>query len=174
MVVRGYKAFHNDMTNQVGMQFEENKTYIAPLPIMENYKGNGYHFAKNLEDTLCFVKNEDVEIKVAEVTGYGVVREYEYDYYGYYDLYCAEKLKVERILTREEVLQLIMKKHELAVERFVSYYILTPSEIEFFKKRYASMIKILRAIAYYREGDKQVYERQYIKRQFPVNTNNGD
>lgn len=100
MVVKGYKAFCHDMTNQVGMKFEENETYIAPLPIKENYKGNGYHFASRIEDTVAFVMNENLEIKVAEVTGSGIVCTYDLEYYGYYDLHCAEKLKVEKILTR--------------------------------------------------------------------------
>lgn len=166
MIIKGYKAFYNDMTNQVGMHFEEGETYIASLPIKENYKGNGYHFAKNLEDTLCFVDDKDLEIKVAEVTGSGIICQYEYDYYGYYDLYCAEKIKIDKILTREEVLNTILDKFEFSAERFVKYYKLTVEEIGLFKKHYSYSVGVLDSIAYYQENDKSVYERKYMKKRY--------
>ena len=67
-----------------------------------------------------------------------------------------------------------MKKHEFAVERFVQYYLLTEEEIALFKDKYSSSIKILQAIAYYREGDKEIYKRPYIKGRNWLNTNSGD
>lgn len=163
MKVKGYKAFNEDMTNRYGMFFEEGVLYIASPPIKIKFEGNGYHFAKRLEDTLRYVDGMDAEIKIAEVTAGGKIIEFEDDIYGYYELYVAEKIRVDKILTREEIIEEMLEKNPVFVERFIQGFKLSVEECDLFRKQFSSSIGVLNSIAYYQEGDKDVYNRRYIK-----------
>lgn len=163
MKIKGYKAFNEDMTNRYGMFFEEGVTYIASPPIKIKFEGNGYHFAKRLEDTLRYVDGMNEEIKIAEVTASGEIIEFEDEVYGYYELYVAEKLRVDKILTREEIIEEMLNKNPIFVERFIQGFKLSIEECQLFKTRFSSSKGVLDSIAYYQYGDKEVYNRKYIK-----------
>ena len=53
-----------------------------------------------------------------------------------------------------------MNKDTESVIRFVSGYRLTPEEIEMFKIRYCDEERIIKAIMYYQENDKTVYNNK--------------
>lgn len=162
-IIRGYKAFNKDMTNRYNLPFEEGKTYIAHGPLVFGNKGNGFHFCERLEDTLRYFPAMEEEIKIASVTSYDEVREYWDDYYGYYDMYSARKISIDKILTREEIINKYLDLYEERVERFLSGYRLTGKEIELFRSKYQNSKKIQLALSYYQENDEDAYNRIYQK-----------
>ena len=157
-MIFGYKSFDENYKNIAGMKMVEGKTYHTDGKIKYGIKGNGYHFAKNLEDTLRFQLKNDrnlVNPIIAKVIGSGKIIEADDDYYGYYDLYVAENIMVEKFLTRDEVLEYALKLPDKRMERFVSLFRLTDDEIKLFKGKY---INVDKAILYYQKGILDVYK----------------
>ena len=127
MYIKGYKTFlkglktlENNLTLQVG------QTYHIDKPI--EFEHRGFHYCKRLEDTLHYFKNYETDIDICEVTGFGTVLERDHEYYGYYDIYVASDLKIERLLTKQEILimyrNLILNSvcSEQRIARFLTYY----------------------------------------------------
>lgn len=159
-MIKGYKAFYENMENRYGMRFEENKTYYAQGPLRFGNDGNGFHFCRRLEDTLRYFPAMEEKIQIAKVTSLGEYEIFNDEYYGYYDLYVTRELKIDKILTREEIIKMYLDMDTDRVIRFVSGYRLTPEEIELFKLRYSDDKKIIKAILYYQEGFKHIYNEQ--------------
>ena len=158
MVIKGYKAFNNDMTNRYGSKFEEGKIYEIDGPLSFGNKGNDLHFCENLEDTLKFF---DDDRKIAKVTCLGDYYKVDDEQQDYYDMYVTNKLRVDKILTRKEILDYILKEDVFyKVKRFLTFFKLTKEEIEYFKARYAKDKDIINAILYYQEGIKDIYEKE--------------
>ena len=160
MEVKGYKCFHNGLTNSYGRNFSIGQIYISSKILKFGNNGHGFHFCKNIEDTFRFFDTENKDVCVCEVTGSGKIIECNDEYNGYYNMYCAEKLKIERLLTREEVIHIGLNLNDIRVKRFISTFSLTEEEIQLFKEKYSNNIDILNAIAYYQENDKDVYFRR--------------
>lgn len=160
-IIRGYKAFNKDMTNRYNLPFEEGKTYIAHGPLAFGNKGNGFHFCKRLEDTLLYFPGMEEEIKIASVTSFGEVKEYWDDYYGYYDMYSARKLSIDKILTREEIINMYLDLWDERVVRFLAGFKLNEKEIELFRLKYPNNIKIQLAISYYQDDEENAYVKTY-------------
>ena len=169
-MLNGYKAFYNNMQNHYGMHFVEGETYSVEGPIEFGTKGNGFHFCKRLEDTLRYVPAMEEEVSIAEVTSLAEYVEHIDDYYAYYDLYVTRKLRIDRILSRKEIINMfLIDMDDDRIIRFVSGFKLTPEEIELFKLRYAENSHIIKAILYYQEGNKDVYNNlEKIKRRQKV------
>ena len=162
MVHKGYKAFNKNLTNRYGKQFEIGKTYTTTGKVIFGNNGNGFHFCTNVEDTLRYFDGVD-EINITEVTSTGDVDIYNDEYNGYYDMYSAQNITIDRIIERKELVEMFLTTitSEPRVFRFIQHFKLTEEEIEMFKLKYASSIKIMNAIRYYQEGQKDVYEKQY-------------
>ena len=161
-IIEGYKAFNKDMKNRYGYEFAEGKTYSVKGPLEFGTTGNGFHFCKRLEDTLRYfptINNE--EVKFAKVTSLDEAVEFYDEYYGYYDMYAARKIKIEKILTRKEIISMFLNTYEERVIRFLAGFRLTPEEKEIFRIKYLDSMKIQLAISYYQDGDKDAYSRQY-------------
>jgi hypothetical protein len=88
------------------------------------------------------------------------------DEQGYYDnYYAAKKLRIDKILTRKEILEYILKiNNEFRVINFLMYFKLTDEEIDYFIARYDKSIKILKAILYYQKGMKDIYNTEGLDR----------
>lgn len=135
----------------------EGNTYKVFGDIKYGLKGNGYHFAKNLEDTLRFqIKDDDnlVNPMIAKVIGDGKIIESSDEYYGYYDLYVAEMITIKKVLTRKEVIEYALNLSELRMQRFVSLFKLYDDEIKLFEGKYSNVDK---AILYYQKKVFDVY-----------------
>ena len=158
----GYKCFDKGLINRYGIKYEVGKLYHCDGQITFGNNGNGFHVCKRLEDTLRYFDAMNKEIDIAKVKCYGKYEEYEDDYNGYYDMYAYEYMEIEKVLTREEIINYGLKLYEFRAKRFISLYKLTPEEINLFKEKYQNNIDILNTIAYYQEGDKEVYNH-YIK-----------
>ena len=64
-----------------------------------------------------------------------------------------------------------MNKNNFRVMRFVQGFKLNPNELDLYKLIYESNICVMDAIAYYQEGDKEVYNRRAKIRKFRKQTN---
>lgn len=160
-IIKGYKAFNGDMTNRYKVPFAEGETYSVEGPLSFGIRGNGYHFCKRLEDTLRYFSAFDQEIKIAEVTSIDEAIEYSDEYYGYYEMYVARTLTIDKILTREEIISMFLDAYDEQVVRFLNGYKLTNEEIEIFRLKYASKRKVQLALSYYQEGYEETYYKEY-------------
>lgn len=149
MIVHGYKSFNSDMTNQYGMEFIVDNTYSVIPPIRAKNGGNGFHFDKRLEDTLRYVNGMNQDFLIDLVTGSGEIIEFEDDYYGYYDLYVAEHLTVNKVLRKEEIIAKTLFSKDVYASRFVMRYKLTQSEIKMFKEKFFTSRDFINCLAYY-------------------------
>lgn len=167
MEIHGYKAFAPDMTNRFGKKFPVGK-YHVDGDISFGVHGNGIHFAKNIEDTIRYGKIDDGvgDVTIAEVIGSGIIVEGEDSYGGFYDLYCASDLEILRYLTRVEIINIALNLSPHRMERFVSYFRLTPQEMELF---YGIDLHVDAAIDYYQKGIKDVYYTENINKRFMRN-----
>ena len=97
-VVKGYKVFNPDWTCR-GFQYQVGKYYEIPeKPVVCE---RGFHFCKNLLD--CYEHYRfDENNKVAEVTAYGDIDIDEYE-----KKYCTNKIKIEKELNWNEVLNMV-------------------------------------------------------------------
>ena len=154
----GYKSVDENYRVINGNILEENKTYHLDGKIIYGNGGNGYHFAKNLEDTLRYqLKGEDFLTRpnIAKVVGFGDIVESFDEYYGYYDLYAASNIKILKYLSEEEVINYALKLREDRMLRFVSLYRLNSDEVKLLKNKYLSVDL---AILYYQMKIRNIYK----------------
>lgn len=163
MEVKGYKAFNKGLTNRYGRKFEIGKQYSLDGKISFGNKGNGFHFCKNIEDTLRYFDGVDEEIEIAEVIGSGEIVTNEDEYNGFYDMYSAQRIKINKKIERQEIVNMFLTTItiEPRVVRFIQLFRLTEKEIEMFKLKYGGYLQIMNAIAYYQEGKKDVYKKRH-------------
>lgn len=159
MEVYGYKCFNKALINRYGKKFEVGKIYVAPGII--KYGENGFHLCKNIEDTFRFFDTSKKDIVICEVVGSGKIVEYFDEHNEYYNMYCVEKLKILKELSREELIKMGLSLDELRAKRFVSTLSLSKDEVNLFKERYDKYVDVMDAIAYYQENDKDIYNRKY-------------
>ena len=164
-MIRGYKAFYKGLINKNGLQFEEGKTYSVEGAAQYGPKGNGFHFCERLEDTLrYFCDEEDVEF--TEVTALGDYAEYQDHYNGFYNMYSTNKLRIDRVLSREEVINMYLEMDDHnnpRLIRFIMLYPLTEEEIALFKEKFINEKDVLDVIYYYQEKKKDTFEKKYTK-----------
>ncbi len=159
MFVVGYKAFNKDLTNRYGDKFEVGKSYCVLGDIKWGNDGNGFHLCINIED--CFRYFDSKESVIAEVIGFGELKKYDDEYYGYYDMYVCEKLKVVRLVSREEIFSMVKNFSEDRLYRFVQTYDMTDEESAKVEAASKGKQKVLKAIRFYHYGDKDVYKEDY-------------
>ena len=160
MELHGYKAFNKGLTNRYGREFKEGETYTIEGPLKFGNDGNGFHFCERLEDTLRYFPAMEEEIDIAEVTALGDLEEAVDHYYGYYDMYCTNKIRIDRVLKREEIIEMFLDKNNFRVMRFIQGFKLNPNELDLYKLTYGSNECVMNCIAYYQDGDTDVYNRK--------------
>lgn len=135
--ILGYKSFSIDRKNIYGLIFEEGKKYHCTGEISFGTKGNGFHFAERLEDTIRYSGYSDKEIlrdvSIARVIGSGTIIKSEDTYNEYFDMYSVSDLEIIKFLSREEIISLALNLPETRMYRFVSLYRLTEEEIKLFQ-----------------------------------------
>ena len=164
MEIHGYKAFNKGLTNRYGKEFKAGETYTIDGPLKFGNNGNGFHFCERLEDTLRYFPAMKEEIDIAQVTALGNLEEYEDNYYGYYDMYCTDKIRIDRVLDREEIIRMFLDENNFRVMRFIQGFKLSPDELELFKLRYETNECVMNTIAYYQEGDEDIYSKKLHKK----------
>ena len=148
--IQGFKSFNLDKTNYFGKKFIEGFKYHCNGDIKFGPHGNGFHFTKNLEDTIRYSGNPGKgavrDVLIASVIGSGTIVTGFDDYNEYYDMYSCSDIEIIKFLSREEVIEYALNLSELRMSRFVSLYKLTLEEIELFKNKNCMVDK---AIKYY-------------------------
>lgn len=166
MIVEGYKVFDKGLINRYGMKFEEKKIYkvdTSKRSIKYGNQGYGFHFVKRMEDGLRYFDGMNKDIDIAKVISFGEVKELYDDYYGYYDLYVTDSLKINHVLTREEIIEQVLNMHDERVKRFISGYKLTEDEITKIINRF-KIDEIIKVIDYYQRNIKDVYVKEKVYR----------
>ncbi len=154
----GYKSVDKNYKDISGNILEENKIYHVDGKIIFGNGGNGYHFAKKLEDTLRYQLNDDdflTRPNIAKVIGFGDIVESFDEYYGYYELYAASNIKILKYLKEDEIIAYALSLREDRMLRFVSLYRLNSNEIKLFKNKYLSVDL---ALLYYQMKIHNTYE----------------
>ncbi len=173
MEIKGYKGFSKGLMNRhgEGIHFEVGKVMSVEGPLKfgpYDLGGNGYSFCSNLEDVFRYYSPREEEVEIAEVTAIGEVAEGYDDQNDYYDMYAARNLRVDRVLTREEIVEMGLNlPPTFKAPRFIQGFVLTPEEIKRFKERFKKEQNVLDFIAYYQEGDTEVFNRREAERNYP-------
>ena len=168
--VKGYKGFTKDLRNEPGDKFEVGKIYRFPNEegLRFGYRGNGYHFCESLVD--CFVYFDPLDSVFAEVTGLEEVRKTDDEYNDIYGICVARAIKIDRILTNEEIVDMYLNPEgglgPFVLKRFIQLYKLTPEQILQFEEKYYKDFSSLQDIMYYQKDMKDVYEQSAIVREY--------
>jgi len=162
MEIIGYKCFNKDLTNRYKKQLEVGKIYTANGDVTFGNDGHGYHFCKNLEDTLRYFDGMNEEISICLVKGTGDIVEYEDDYNGYYDIYSSENIEILKELSREEIILYGLNLNEIRVCRFIQGFKLSNDEIELFKEKFAKNTCVLKLIEYYQLKNFDVFKTKTL------------
>lgn len=169
--IQGYKAFSLDHNNCYGVHFEVGQYHIDG-PIVFGTNGTGYHFSKNLEDTIRFAGDPDPkgvrDVAIAVVIGSGDIVESYDSYGGFYELYSASDLEIVKFLTREEIIEIGLSLTGMRLKRFVSYFKLEEEELKYFT---GINLDIDLAIDYYQKNIDEAYNRDYILNKFQTYNN---
>ncbi len=159
-MIRGYKIFignKNCFVNNYNQTFKIGEIYEVRVQIKP--KGLGYHFALRLEDTLRYGNAKEEEFILCEVTALGNIVEYEDEYYGYYDLYVTDKIRIDKILTRNEIIDYALKLPDYRLVRFIATMKSDNEEIKLFLNR---KTEVLKYIEYYHYGNKDAFKIKKI------------
>jgi hypothetical protein len=161
MQVEGYKCFNYDMTNRYGVKFEVGCEYY----LLEDVKfgESGFHFCKRLEDTLRYFDCRSNNFCICEVIGSGGISEGFDDYYGYYEMYSSNQIRIVRKLEREDIIRYALNLNLERVKRFIMCFRLLDSEIELFKNKFKKYQEVLNFISYYQEGKVNVFSKKRTK-----------
>lgn len=164
MAIKGYKTFDKGLVNRYGKVFIEGKCYEEDVKPKFGNDGRGMHFCKRLEDTLRYFAADEEEVDIAEVTAYGDLAEGEDEYGGFYDMYATNKLRIDHVLTREEILRMFlsMEPNE-RVKRFIHYFKLDDIELSIFQK--VMVDDQPKTIVTYNVDKTVTYEHTYIIKQ---------
>lgn len=133
--IEGYKCFHEGLVTKTGKKMELEKKYTTnETPI---FHSSGFHMCERLEDTLRFFDSFTEEIEICKVIGYPEYIKYDDEYYGYYNMYSCQGIILLEKLTRNEIMEIARNMNDFQIQRFISLFNLTPSEIEEFIKKYS-------------------------------------
>ena len=151
-IIVGYKAFNEGLINNYNKEFDLNKIYTIDGKIKYGLNGNGYHMCLNLEDTLRYYQEKEVNICLA--VGFGDYEIFNDEYYGYYNMYSVENILLVKKLSRKEIINYMKNTNVERIKRFISLYKLTDSEIIEFKNINE---EIDNYIDYYQYNKKDVF-----------------
>ena len=156
MQIVGYKAFNSDKTNRYKKTFELNKLYQVTGDIKFGVCGNGYHLCTNICDVFRYFK-KSLNISVALVVGSGKYDVFNDEYYGYYNMYATEYIKIIRFLSREEIINKVINSTENDIIKFIVTSKMSENEIKLFINLFKCNIQILKYILYYQLTQKDVF-----------------
>ena len=108
----------------------------------------------NLEDTLRYFDAINNEVDIAMVTGFGEVNKYDDEYNDYFDMYATEYMTINHVLSRDEIIDYVLKLPPYRVKRFISLFRLTDDEIELFKEKFYKDHMVIDATIKYYQNDE--------------------
>lgn len=154
----GYKLLDIGLINEYGFKYEIDKIYTLNGELKWNY--NGFHFCTHIEDTLRYRDKEKGTFEIVELESLGNIVDgsnIENDYYGYETGYATNIFKITRIISREEMINIVLNSKNInRVIRLISSIPLTKEEINQIKQTYSNDI-INQYIDYYQYDKKDVF-----------------
>ena len=156
--MKGYKLLDIGLINEYGFKYEINKLYTLNGTLKWNY--NGFHFCTHIEDTLRYRDKEKESFEIVEIESLGNLVDgsnMENDYYGYETGYATDMFKITRIISREELIDIVLSSKNInRVIRLISSIQLTEYEINQITELYADN-QIIQYINYYQYNDKEAF-----------------
>lgn len=146
-MLEGYKIFNKDLTNRYGKKFEIGNIYSIEGDISFGNYGNGFHMCKNLCDAFRYYDSE--ECCVAKVEGYGDYIVYDDEYYGYYDMYSVRSIKLIELLSREDIIDMMLNDNNYNIVKFIKTFKMNKYETKLFLDKYNNSYDIIRNLFYY-------------------------
>lgn len=160
-----YKIFKKGLKNKYGFKFEINKKYkidTSKNDLKFGLNGYGFHIVTNLEDGFrYFERDEELDVTLIETEG--KLLEFEDEYYGYYDMYVTDEIKILKILTREEILDYMLKTNEDRIIRFIQTRDLNQNDLNKITNTYLDK-KVYQYIEFYQYNNKLAFEEEYTKK----------
>lgn len=122
MKIIAYKAFSENLTNKYGVKFKKGETYQKDKNTLQfGENGHGFHMSSSLADTFRYfnpLKNNNY----CEVEGSGRILTVENSNYNAAPMYATEKMKIKRILTREEIIEKVLKSDIDELKRYINLF----------------------------------------------------
>lgn len=132
----GFKVFLKGLKNVYSSRtYEVGQTYLYDGSIQYGNNGHGFHFCRNLEDCLRFFDAHNEEIEIAFVRGFGHLKKYDDEYYGYFDMFVSSGIEIIKVLTREEVIEYMLETIGTRQLRFMRDFPLTEEEKKLFETK---------------------------------------
>ena len=157
--MKGYKLLDIGLINEYGFKYEINKIYTLEGELKWNH--NGFHFCTNIEDTLRYRDKEKGTFEIVEVESLGNLVDgsnVENDYYGYETGYAPDKFKIIKIVSREELIDIVLKSNNInRITRLIYSIPLSEEEITKIKEMYSNKELINQYIDYYQYDKKDAF-----------------
>ena len=157
--MKGYKLLDIGLINEYGFKYEINKIYTLEGELKWNH--NGFHFCTNIEDTLRYRDKEKGTFEIVEVESLGNLVDgsnVENDYYGYETGYATDKFRIIKIITREELIDIVLKSNNInRITRLIYSIPLSEEEITKIKEMYPNKELINQYIDYYQYDKKDAF-----------------
>jgi len=150
----GYKAYDRGLVNQFGEKYEVGKEYTLDNDLV--WQKNGFHFSSNLEDVFRYYTSTSNSVDVCVIEAYGDI-ETRYDEVYDYEVHYSNKIKIIRVLSREEIIEYAKQLSEDRLCRFIMGVQLTEDEIAYLSEGRSE--KVQRYVDYYQLGDKNAFRR---------------
>lgn len=151
----GYKAFNKGLIDNYGNVYELNKKYLYEGKI--KFKQSGFHFCKNMEDVLRYYNSFERDIEICLIKAEDVIEDYDDDYYGYYDMHSSSSFIILKVLSREEIIDIMLETNEIRICRFIQGFKLTEEEIKLILNKYN---RVEDYILYYQKNDEDAFRRR--------------
>ena len=170
MEVKGYKAFKGDLKNKYGEPFEMNVVYSKdPDKLKFGENGHGFHMTAKLADTFRFF-NPCLDNVYCEVIGFGKIVQQDDHLYDSDSMYAVEKIKIVKVLSREDIFQYVCQADEAEFRRCLALFPFTKDELEQLR-----LVVIQKGTVYeelfqdakkYQTGDASSFKRnsEYLRR----------
>ena len=159
-MIFGYKCFDKGLINRYGFKYEVGKSYHNNNTLKFGNNGNGFHMCLNLEDTLRYFDAWNKDVDICYVLGYGDYIKYDDEYYGYYDMFVFENIKILKLLSREDIINYALRLNEIRVQRFLSSIKLSENENKLFLEKYNKSSDVKKRILYYQYGKNNIYNHK--------------
>ena len=156
-MIKAYKCFNEGLVNIYGNKFETGVIYHANNDI--KFQKNGFHMCANLEDTLRDFDSFKENIDIAIVRGFGHISKYDDEYNEFFNMYAAEYMIIDHILTRKEIINYTLNISEMQLKRFLSLYCLTNDELKYFKEKYKNNYMLTWTINYYQDSKRKILKK---------------
>lgn len=157
--MKGYKLLDIGLINEYGFKYEINKIYTLEGELKWNH--NGFHFCTHIEDTLRYRDKEKGTFEIVEVESLGNLVDgsnVENDYYGYETGYATDKFKIIKIVSREELIDIVLKSNNInRITRLIYSIPLSEEEIAKIKEMYSNKELINQYIDYYQYDKKDAF-----------------